>query len=183
MRIIALLPLCLLLSACQSTGPLDENSPFHVLPSGSRLVLKQELTIPAHSAGIRLQGGRVVSDKDINLYHPHCRLEVHDVRETTQTVTADEFVVRRARQESHTVALPGLKKAGLRRSGTSSPSYFVFRTILDLRSERQPQVRWLTCQQWADPAFGQHVTIREMRATLGGIITLQLPPTASGGNR
>jgi len=27
MRIIALIPLWLLLSACQTTGPLDENSP------------------------------------------------------------------------------------------------------------------------------------------------------------
>src|SRR4030065_2927260 len=97
MRIIALLPLCLLLSACQTAGPLDENSPFHLLPSGSRLVLKQELTIPAHSAGVLLQGGRVVSDKDLNQYHPHCRLEVHDVRATAQTGTADEFVVGRHR--------------------------------------------------------------------------------------
>ncbi len=44
--------------------------PYHVLPSGSRLILKQELTIPAHSAGVWLQGGRVMSSKDINQYHP-----------------------------------------------------------------------------------------------------------------
>ena len=182
MRIIALLPLCLLLVACQTTGPLDENSPFHVLPSGSRLVLKQELTIPARSAHVTLQGGRVMSDNDVNQYHPNCRLEVQDVRDTTQTVTADEFVVRRARQESHTVALPGLKKAGLRKS-SGTMGFFVFRTTLDLRSERQPQVRWLTCQLWADPTFGRHVTIREMRATLGEIITIQLPTTASDGQR
>jgi hypothetical protein len=182
MRIIALLPLCLLLGACQTTGPLDENSPFHVLPIGSRLVLKQELTIPAHSAGVLLQGGRVVSRQDVNQYHPHCRLEVHDVRETTQTVTADEFVVRRARQESQMVARPpGLLKAGLRISGTVSD--YIFRTILDLRSERQPQVRWLTCQQWADPTFGRHVSIHEMRTTLGEIFALQLPSAVSGDNR
>lgn len=182
MRITALLPLCLLLAACQTTGPLDENSPFHVLPSGSRLVLKQELTIPAHSAGVLLQGGRVVSSKDVNQYHPHCRLEVHDVRETTQTVTPDEFVVRRVRQDSPMVARSGLMKAARRYAGTG-PSFFVFRTIMDLRSERQPQVRWLTCQQWSNPAFGQHVSIRELRAALGGIFALQLPASASDGNR
>ena len=181
MRIIALLPLCLLLGACQATGPLDENSPFDVLPSGSRLVLKQELTIPAHTAGVLLQGGRVVSGQDVNQYHPHCRLEVHDVRETAQTVATDEFVVRRARQESQTVARSGLMKAEFRKPG--GISFYVFRTILDLRSERQPQVRWLTCQQWADPALGQHVTIREMRAALGEIITIQIPSSAAVGNR
>lgn len=181
MRIMTLLPLCLLLNACQTTGPLDENSPFDVPPTGSRLVLKQALTIPAHNAGVSLQGGRVVSDKDVNQYHPHCRLEVHDVRETTQTVTADEFVVRRARQDSQTAARPGLLKAGFRIS--NGARFYVFRTILDLRSERQPQVRWLTCQQWSEQALGQHVTIREMRATLGEIITLRLPPSAANGNR
>jgi hypothetical protein len=182
MRIIALLPLCLLLGACQTTGPLDENSPFHVLPSGSRLILKQELTIPAHNAGVSLQGGRVVNGKGLNQYHPHCRLEVHDVRETTQIVTVDEFVVHRSRQETQTVARAGMRKVAGRSVG-SGPAFIVFRTVLDLRSERQPQVRWLTCQQWSDPALGQHVTIREMRATLGEIITLQLPSSAANGNR
>ena len=182
MRIIMLLPLCLLLTACQTTGPLDENSPFHILPSGSRLALKQELTIPAHSAGVLLQGGRVVRDKDINQYHPHCRLEVHDVRETAQTVTADEFVVRRAHQEDRMVAGPGRMEAGSRglQKTSATPSFHVFRTILELESLRQPQVRWLTCQQWSEPAIGQHVTIRETRQTLGEIILLQLPAAAPG---
>lgn len=184
MRIIALLPLCLLLSACQTTGSLDENSPFDLPPTGSRLVLKQELIIPAHTAGVSLQGGRVVSDKNVNQYHPHCRLEVHDVRETTQTVMPDEFVVRRAYQDSQSAALPGLMKAGLRVStGAEGSRYFYFRTTFDLRSERQPQVRWLVCQQWSEQAFGQHVTIREMRTTLGEIMTIQIPSSAAVGNR
>lgn len=185
MRFIALLPIFLLLSACQTTGPLDESSPFHVLPSGSRLVLKQELTIPPHSAHVTLQGGRVVSYNDVNQYHPNCRLEVNDVRDTTQTVTADEFVVRRVRLNAHTVERTGLIKAGFqvsRTSGNTSSNYY-FRTILDLRSERQPQVRWLTCQQWDNPAQGRHVTTSEIRTALGEIITLQLPPSTAIDNR
>jgi hypothetical protein len=89
--------------------------------------------------------------------------------------------VRRARQESQTVARSGLMKAEFRKPG--GISFYIFRTILDLRSERQPQVRWLTCQQWADPALGQHVTIREMRAALGEIFTIQVAFRASDGNR
>lgn len=181
MKVTTLLPLCLLLIACQTKGPLDENSPYHVLPSGSRLILKQELTIPAHSAGVWLQGGRVMSSKDIDQYHPNCRLEVNEVRETTQKVTADEFVVRRASQNTETAARTGLMKAGLRVGG--AVRFNVFRTTLDLHSVRQPQVRWLTCQQWSDAALGQHVTIREMRVTLGEIITLQLPSNALDGKR
>jgi hypothetical protein len=182
MKQVALVAFCLLLTACQSTGPLNENSPFHILPAGSRLLLKQEITIPARSAGVMLQGGRVVSDKDVNQYHPHCRLEVNDVRDTTQSVAADEFVVRRARQEDHQVMGSGFMKAGLHnmRKASATPTYHVFRTILDLESPRQPQVRWLTCQQWSEPAIGVHVTIREMRQTLGEIIQLQLPAETSG---
>jgi hypothetical protein len=173
MKQISLIAFCVLLTACQTTGPLDENTPSHVLPSGSRLVLKQELVIPVRSAGVMLQDGRVVDAKDVNQYHPHCRLEVNDVRETTQTVTADEFLVKRAHQETQTVARPSLIKAGLRTSGTIS--FYVFRTVMDLRSERQPQVRSLTCQQWGDASLGEHVTIREIRKALGEIILLQLP--------
>jgi len=180
MRQITLSLLCLLITACQTAGPLDEDLPSQILPIGSRLVLKQELTIPAHSAGVQLQGGRVVSSgKGLNQYHPHCRLEVKDVRVTAQTVAADEFVIRRARYETTTVALPSLQKAA-RFYGGSGPGLVIFRTILDLRSERQPQVRWLTCQQWGDPALDQHVTIREIRQTLGKIFMLQLPAAIPG---
>ncbi len=181
MRQIALL-VCLLLSACQTTGPLNENSHSDVPPPGSRLVLKQELTIPAHSAGVLLQGGRVVSDKDLNPYYPHCRLEVHDVRETMQTVLADEFVVRRAlRMETYTAMRSGLLKAGWRSAG--DPSFLIYRISMDLHSPRQPQVRWLDCQQWGDPAVGQHLSIREIRLALGEIFLLQLPASAPDDRR
>jgi len=179
MRRIVLPLLCLLLTACQTAGPLDEDSPFHILPTGSRIFLKQDLTIPAHSAGVLIQGGRVVHGKELNQYHPHCRLEVHNVRETEQTVTADEFLVRRAQQVTQTVALPGLTKTGRRSSGSTS-SLFVFQTILELRSDRQPQVRWLTCTQWGDSSLGRHVTTREIRQTLGKIVTIQLPASVHG---
>jgi len=182
MRIIALLPLCLLLTSCQTTGPLDEKSPYYIVPSGSRLLLQQALTIPAHSAGVLLQGGRVVSGKDVNQYHPHCRLEVNDVRESLQIVAADEFLVRHAHQEDQMVSVPAFRKAGLSKAG-ATPSFNVFRTILKLESPRQPQVRLLTCQQWSEPGIGRHVTIREIRQALGEIITLQLPPGASNGAR
>lgn len=178
MKISVLLPLCLLLTACQTTGPFDENSSFHLLPAGSRLLLKQDLTIPAHSAGVLLQGGHVTSSNAVNRYHPHCRLEVLDVRETTQTVAADEFVVQRARQETPMVTHPDTRQAGLRK--VSTIGYFDFRTILDLRSPRQPRVRWLTCNQWGDPGLGQHLSVREIRQALGDIFTLSLPATTPG---
>ena len=179
MRLFALLPLFLLLIACQTPGPLDENSPFRFPPPGSRLALKQELTIPAHSAGVLLQSGRVTGREDLNQYHPHCRLEVNDVRDTTQTVTPDEFLVRRAQQEVRIVAQPAIMKAGLG-VASDTQSFYVFRTILGLHSPRQPQVRWLTCQRWIYPALGQHLSIREIRQTLAEIFTLLLPAATPG---
>jgi len=179
MKIVALLPLCLLLTACQTTGPLDENSPSHLLPSGSRLVLKQELTIPAHSVSILLQGGHEVSNRDLERYQPHCRLEIQDMREIAQVVTADEFVVRRAFRDTKSSARTGLMKTALRYAA-EGPTYFVFRTVLDLHSERQPQVRSLTCQQWGNPGTGRHLSIREIRQALGEIFTLYLPDATPG---
>lgn len=178
MRRNAVLLFSLLLVACQSAGPVDEDSRFHVLPIGSRLILNQDITIPAHTAGVHIQGGRIVNGKVLNQYHPHCRLEVHDVREVAQTVTADEFLVHRVQHVTPTVSLPGLIKTGRRYVGSSS-SLLVYQTFLGLRSARQPQVRWLACMQWGDSSLGQHVTTSEIRQTLGKIITLQIPAARS----
>jgi hypothetical protein len=150
-------------------------------PAGTRLILKQDLTIPPGQAGVVLQYGGVVSESHRNFYHPSCRLEVNDVRDTPQTVKPDEFVARRVERDapSASISRPVLVADGAGVSG-GGPAFFVFRTLFYLESARQPQVRALVCQQWSDPGLGQHLTIEEIRAALGSIMELQLPDTAGG---
>lgn len=95
MRRFALFTAFALLAACQTT-PVDfEDSPSAVIPAGSRLVLRQDISVPAGRASLFIQGGRVVSYSEINVYRAHCRLGVSRVKDTVQTVPASELPSRR----------------------------------------------------------------------------------------
>ncbi len=170
-RLLILIPL-VLLGACQTTATRDETSPFYVPPAGSRLVLKQTLTIPAENVGVFIQGGRAVGNREVDQYLPHCRLEVRDRQETAQTVNPDDFLVQRVRRDVQVVSNMGTTRLVRVARG---PSFFIYRTLLDLESARQPQVRTLVCQYWGHPALDDHLSIRDMRRALGEVVTLELP--------
>jgi hypothetical protein len=168
-----------LLPACQMAPVPDETSPSYPPPVGSRLVLSQSLVIPGGSTGVTLQGGQVRSPRDINEWHPNCRLEVRTLSDSPRTVDSDNFEVWRVRRRATVVTRPGEVFAQLR-ADSGGPSFLVFRTTLDLRSASQPDVAWLTCQYWGDPALGRDLSIQEIRTALGSVITLVLP--AAGGS-
>lgn len=170
-RLLILIPL-VLLGACQTTAARDEASPFYVPPAGSRLVLKQTLTIPAENIGVFIQGGRAVGNREVDQYLPHCRLEVRDRQETAQTVNPDDFLVQRVRRDVQVVS--NMETTRLVRV-SHGPSFFIYRTLLDLQSAQQPQVRTLVCQHWGHPALDDHLSIRDMRRALGEVMTLELP--------
>ena len=157
-----LLALPLLFTSCHGREETDENSPYFVIPAGSRLVLHQAVTIPAFSAGVYLQGGSWMPWAQISRYHPHCKLELQQPLDSAQTVAPDEFVITRAGEEVET-------QEGLE----------VRARVLELRSERQPRVRRLSCAIWQTAAGGQPVSGRELRQALGEIFTLEIAGRAS----
>ncbi len=154
MRYVAGVALAFLLAACQTAAYRgDENSPYFTVPVGTRLVLHRELVIPADRVDVYLQGGRVLGYAEVNPHHPFCTF---DVTKATQDIR-------------YTRNAPGVVFAS---DGT--PSFEVYSTILALHSDRQPQVTVLTCTQWQYPPLQRHVTIAEMRKTLGDLFTLRL---------
>jgi hypothetical protein len=181
---IGIFSLLLMVGACQlASVNKNVDSPFYPPPVGSRLILKKDLTIPAYSAAVMLQGGQVIGQHSINQYQPNCRLELNAVLPTPQTVTADEFLVTHVTTNSYQVRThdghDGFVKAGLNlASGFSFNNYVTF---MKLSSARQPQVRSLTCQQWGDPALGTQVSIQQMRETLGDFFSLELPAGSPDG--
>lgn len=180
MRTLPVVFLLALLTACQTMGAIGEDSPYPP-PVGSRFTLKQPLTVTADSAHVTLQKGRVVSLRELNLYRPNCSLYLNTVRGTDQTVAPDEFTVKRVNRVTTFVA----RRAGFVRvrrladQDSGGPNMLIFRTVLDLESARQPQVRQLVCERWDHPSLGEHVTIREIRQALGDIMTLTLPAAGS----
>jgi len=152
-----LLTLPLLFSSCQNRGETDENSPYFVIPLGSRLVLHQSVTIPAFAAAIYLQGGQWLRWRQVSRYHPHCKFELREPKNAPQTITADEFVIARTGIETET-------QEGLQ----------IQARVLELQSARQPLVSRLSCAVWQTSATGQPVSGRELRQALGNIFTLEL---------
>ena len=171
MHRLATLALVLLLAACQTAVSRDENSPYYAVPAGARLVLHRALTVPADRLDVHLQGGRVLAYAEVNPYHPFCALDLHRRLDVPQTVASGEFTVRKASQE----IIQTQRAPGARLASGGSPSFDIYNTVLELRSETQPQVARLTCGQWVYPPQQRHVTVNEMRQALGSVFTLRLP--------
>jgi len=165
------------LTACHASSVVEEDSPLRP-PPGTRLILNQSISIPAHSASVVLQGGRVMTGKQINHYHPNCRLEVQKVSDAPQVLQPDEFLVRRSRHEDRTTWNGNPLQLAGANHGNGGPSFVIYQTILELQSVNQPQVRWMTCEQWGDPAIGRHLTLHEIRLALGDVMRLVLPETS-----
>lgn len=177
------------LAACQAPGPVGPDSPYYKVPVGSTLTLHQRLTIPAHTAGVYIQGGQVVEHKQlnpVNQYYVYCRLEVDDVQDTAQTVKPDEFTVHRvgSRREDVSRAYPMYASRGMGmgmdvgESGggdeDAGPGMQNWSVDLYLHSPRQPQVRRLACQHWVYNYEAEYPTVDEIRKTLGKVMTLKL---------
>jgi hypothetical protein len=53
-------------------------------------------------------------------------------------------------------------------------TYQVFATLLELRSVKQPDVVGMTCANWGLPQDLAHLTLGQMRESLGDIFVLEL---------
>ena len=175
------------LAACQTPAQRGPDSPYYKVPVGSTLTLHQPVTIAAHTAGVFIQGGEVIGHKQlnpVNQYYVYCRLEVNDVRDTSQTVSPDEFTVQRvgSRREDVSRAYPmyasrgpvmdvGVSGGGDEDAGPGMENWSV---DLYLHSPRQPQVRRLACQHWVYNYEAEYPTVAEIKKTLGKVMTLKL---------
>lgn len=144
------------------------------ISSGWQLILNQDLNIPQQNAGVYLQNGKVKDETEVDLYYPNCRLEVRDPQDKAQTVQADSFTVYRVSWTEDDVLLHSNQYAANGIFHISSPTADDYATTLYLRSEQQPDVTLLTCKHWEDPtSFAQHLSLQQIRNTLGEIFTLQ----------
>lgn len=148
-----------LLAGCEAmlAQKYDIDSQFYKIPDGSKLILNQPLNIPAGMAHVVIQPGR--SGAGANRYAVNCQLEVRQLGPVK--VEPDTFDITRAENSQEWV---------------SQPSIMRFYRILHLQSAAQPGVLQLMCQDWEGPLLGKNITIPEMRAALGNVITLEFPP-------
>ncbi|MGD8312557.1 MAG: hypothetical protein PVJ66_08160 [Gammaproteobacteria bacterium] len=147
-----------LLAGCETllASKYDINSQFYKIPAGSKLILHQPLNIPAGKAHVVIVPGNSAADTNVDAVN--CKFEVRNLGPAR--VQPDTFDITRAEMS---------------REWVSQPSIMRFYRVLHLQSARQPDVLKLMCEDWDGPMLGKNISIPEMRAALGDVITLEFP--------
>ena len=168
----------LLVSACQQPVVRDEDSPRYRVAVGSHIVLNRALTIPKRRARVFIQDGTVTTLWKMDIYRPFCNFEVYTLSEGNSRIEPDSFVVTGVREDDEQVVDGGdghrlvPRFAGADGHAITLIIRFVRHSI---RSDSQPDVIYFTCYGgFAEPFDVAYPTIREMRKTLGELVTIEL---------
>jgi hypothetical protein len=172
-------------AACSARYVGNENSPHYVVPAGSQLELNRPLDIPGGAVSVFIQDGRIMPLAQLDRYSPYCKFELYTLDPNPRTVNPDEIAILRAQQtiEFGLFAAAGHSARGIfgammgDKPGGSPLQTFM--TRMQLRSATQPDIYRLTCAEQAFPPEGEHVSIAEMRRTLGDLFTLTIDSSAA----
>ncbi|MGM0593313.1 MAG: hypothetical protein ACQETD_02160 [Pseudomonadota bacterium] len=170
-KIVALLPVLLLLVACQQTPVRDEDSSRSRLEIGTTVVLEEALSVPAGHARVFLQFGKVREKTRLKRYQPHCNFEVRSVSDGSLRIEPDSFTITERLEDEVEIVEGGAPRlvaaATLVATADSMPQLNRFvRYRLD--SAHQPEVLYLTCHGgFDDPWAVQYPSLTQMREALG----------------
>ena len=170
-------------TGCQ-TGPYSVASSSYDIPSGSHLILKKALTIPANTSRIYIQASKVITPSQKDSYHPHCWFLSWKLLDSPQSIEPDTFIITHsAKFEEDYAQTPklyaSLTKPGLMKVLDGSVTMLEYKTKLTISSEKQPNIRQLICNRWeTEPTDARHLTVKEIRDTLGDVVELQLKEPA-----
>ena len=179
MQRLFFIALLLSLAAC-STGSVSVSSPYFRIPAGSKLILKQELTIPANAGRVYIQYGKVVSPKEKENFHAHCWFLSWDVLDRAQVIKPDTFIITHSQQLEDVVSRRVVHQYAMNGLGLGfgdsdgGPMALVYSTEMRIHSATQPAIRRFVCSHWEDPNDAKHLTVAEMQKALGKIAEIQL---------
>lgn len=168
-----------MLSGCSAL--LSENTASDIVPDGSHLIVKQLVVIPANKGRVYIQDGTVISENQRDQYKPYCWLQSWKVLAVPQEIEPDTFTIKSSRRYEELVRkTPPLQLAfnnahqKMIQLSLASITAIEQQTVLYLYSEKQPDIRELTCSYWDDPDNDRHLTLAEIKHALGEIIQLKL---------
>lgn len=136
------------------------------LPNGEewRLTLLSDVTIPAGRARALYQNGKQVARVD--LYHPHCELEIDTVDERPQRLYADSFYVTRRMLREVSDEQTAMPVSILSSFNCAEDIYY--ESLFWLASDRQQSIRMLLCRNWSmSCGLGRHLTLSEILNVMG----------------
>jgi hypothetical protein len=152
-KMIPLLLAAGLLTGCQTTSSTNPDSLWYELPQGSKLILNQDLEIPAGQAHTIVQEAK--AGTSVYKLGVMCRFEVEQLG--PRTIHPGTFLITEVTQG---------------RQWVNEPSTMLFYKDLHLQSEQQQDILPMRCGYTYDPLLGKPVTIEQIRETLGSVFTL-----------
>ena len=174
------LPLLVLLPllACQ-TQSYAENSPYFRIPVGSTVEVRQALTIPANTARVYIQYGKTTQYQKLDQYEANCWVLSWKLVPENQTIKPGNFIVTRLRELEDLVRYKNdMQFVRIKNSPYQNMNGGVtaveYKTELTIHSSEQPDIRKLVCNHWEDPSDARHLSLAEIRTTLGDLITIKL---------
>lgn len=179
MQPFIILSLIFLLSACQNTMIMSDNS---YLPTSSQATIEitQQLTVPPNSSRAFFQHGELLAHTGIDLYSVDCEVEINTVSESRQTIEPGLFnVISIVHDESPIVMRKPIMVASLNfawggDSGSPVDIKRFYRFRLSAQDpEAETQVRSLICRGvQAEPYLAELPTYNEMQTAVGEYVIL-----------
>lgn len=169
MQHLAVFLLTILLTACASgTGYQYPTGPT-ALPLITTVTLNEPFHIRADRANEYIQYGEIKPYDKIVEYYPHCFFELRSVSETARTVSPEIFIVTKISRDRFMAGFRRIMVAG----GGGDYNPVMSTTQISLHSDTQPEVFRLSCRQLDEPYLARHVSLQQMRETLGELFTLE----------
>ncbi|MCW8933841.1 MAG: hypothetical protein OQK98_03870 [Gammaproteobacteria bacterium] len=175
MKYINLAMLSLLtITSCSNEAIKDEDSYLYSVPPGSTLTLNQNITIRANLARTFFQNGAVIDESNLNIYYPHCSLTTNTLTDKDRVISPAIFIVQKVIDDEE-YAQGYLHFASNNISVSSDgPLITGLVSYYYLSSSIEQDVRTLECIRWDSPYENRHLSIREIRKSLGDILTLTI---------
>lgn len=159
---------------CAPTVVKDLDSQFYSVNKGSALTLNEPVTIKANTGRTFFQNGKVVKEKDLNIYYPHCSLTVNTIVDHNRDIKPTTFTIYKVNDEEEHARLHVLYVSRGVLGNNDGPSIIGQASYYYLKSLDEPDVRTLECVQWGDPYDVRYVSVNDIRSAIGSIFTLVL---------
>jgi len=172
--LVLLISLLSLLASCTVPVTKDPDSQFYSVQAGSKLILHKPVEIIANTARTFFQNGKIIAEKDLNIYYPHCSITTLNITDKTRTIQPTTFNIYKVADDEEEASLTIKYVARNLMSHTDGPTIIGQASYYYLKSNDEPDVARLECIQWGDPFYVKYVSINDIRQTLGNYFSLIL---------
>ncbi|RDH84992.1 MAG: hypothetical protein DIZ80_05895 [endosymbiont of Galathealinum brachiosum] len=161
-----------MLFSCSKENIIDERSYKFSIPEGSKLILNREIIISSGMGRTFFQSGKVTAEKDLNIYYPHCSITINTLKDNDQIIKPASFNIIKVIDDEEYVQGYILYASNNIKISSDGPLITGLVSYYYLESKREPDVRTLECIQWDTPYENRHLSIEEVRKSLGNIFSL-----------